>query len=247
MAFRRVFRSLNRLRGRDTHLGGSELSHAQFELLIELDERGELPAGELALAARLAPGTVTQMLDHLAESGHVERARSETDRRVVVSRLTLRGGARSRPSAGLAEPLGAGARGRQSRRTAGRHTGARAPRRRCSRTRPRRRTASALEKGGRQRPERPWSRAAAKRPDSSAIVGPALADGAVVRACLTQGQDKDGDLEQITTRTGPIDQQRAWARGAHFFAFETARSSFQPASVPASRAHTSIPHLSHAT
>ena len=90
-AFRRTFRSLSRLRGRDTHLGSSELSHAQFELLLELDERGELSAGELALAARLAPGTVTQMLDHLAESGHVERARSETDRRVVVSRLTPQG------------------------------------------------------------------------------------------------------------------------------------------------------------
>ena len=91
LAFRHVFRTLSRLRGRDTHLGSSELSHAQFELLLELDERGELSAGELALAARLAPGTVTQMLDHLAESGHVERARSETDRRVVVSRLTAQG------------------------------------------------------------------------------------------------------------------------------------------------------------
>jgi len=90
-AFRRVFRSLNRLRGRDTHLGGSELSHAQFELLIELYERGELPAGELAAAARLTPATVTQMLEHLADCGHVERARSETDRRVVVSRLTRQG------------------------------------------------------------------------------------------------------------------------------------------------------------
>jgi DNA-binding MarR family transcriptional regulator len=91
LAFRRVFRSFNRLRGRDTHLGGSELSHAQFELLIELFERGPLPAGELAVAARLTPATVTQMLDHLAEQGHVERVRSETDRRVVVSRLTRQG------------------------------------------------------------------------------------------------------------------------------------------------------------
>ena len=31
------------------------------------------------------------MLDHLAASGHVERVRSETDRRVVVSRLTAQG------------------------------------------------------------------------------------------------------------------------------------------------------------
>jgi DNA-binding MarR family transcriptional regulator len=91
VAFRRVFRTLSRLRGRDTHLGGGELSHAQFELLIELDERGELSAGELAAAARLTPATVTPMLDHLAGSGHVERVRSQTDRRVVVSRLTSQG------------------------------------------------------------------------------------------------------------------------------------------------------------
>ncbi|HEY2216322.1 MAG TPA: MarR family transcriptional regulator, partial [Solirubrobacteraceae bacterium] len=94
LAFRQVFRALSRLRGRDTHLVGSELSHAQFELLIELDERGELPAGELAAAARLTPATVTQMLDHLAACGHVERVRSETDRRVVVSRLTAQGRAK---------------------------------------------------------------------------------------------------------------------------------------------------------
>jgi DNA-binding MarR family transcriptional regulator len=91
LAFRRTFRSISRLRGRDTHLDGEELSHAQFELLIELWERGELSAGELAAAARLAPATVTQMLDHLAESGHVERTRSQTDRRVVATRLTPKG------------------------------------------------------------------------------------------------------------------------------------------------------------
>jgi DNA-binding MarR family transcriptional regulator len=91
MAFRRVFRSFSRLRGRDTHLGAGQLSHAQFELLSELFDRGELPAGELAAAARLTPATVTQMLDHLAEQGHVERVRSQTDRRVVVSQLTAQG------------------------------------------------------------------------------------------------------------------------------------------------------------
>ena len=93
VAFRRVFRALSRLRGRDTHLGGEVLSHAQYELLIELSERGELSVGDLASAARLTPATVTQMLDHLAACGHVERARSQTDRRVVVSRLTPQGAA----------------------------------------------------------------------------------------------------------------------------------------------------------
>lgn len=93
-AFRRVFRSLRRLRGRDTHLLGSEVSHAQMELLIELSEQGPLSAGDLATAAQLTPGTVTQMLDHLAACGHVERARSETDRRVVVSCLSAQGEAK---------------------------------------------------------------------------------------------------------------------------------------------------------
>lgn len=88
IAFRHVFRALNRMRGRDTHLAGSDVTHAQFELLIELYERGELAAGELATAAQLTPATITQMLDHLADSGHVERVRSQTDRRVVRSRLT---------------------------------------------------------------------------------------------------------------------------------------------------------------
>jgi len=90
-AFRQVFRAMNRMRGRDTHLAGTDLSHAQFELLIELHERGELSAGELAVAAQLSPATVTQMLDGLAESGYVERTRSESDRRVVMAHLTPAG------------------------------------------------------------------------------------------------------------------------------------------------------------
>jgi DNA-binding MarR family transcriptional regulator len=90
-AFRRVAASLRRLRGRDTHLCAGELSHAQVELLVELYEGGELSAGDLASAAQLTPATVTQMLDHLASEGYVERTRLETDKRVVVSRLTERG------------------------------------------------------------------------------------------------------------------------------------------------------------
>jgi DNA-binding MarR family transcriptional regulator len=43
------------------------------------------------MAAQLTPATVTQMLDHLAASGHVRRTRSSTDRRVVVTALTAQG------------------------------------------------------------------------------------------------------------------------------------------------------------
>ena len=94
LSFRRLFRTINRLRGREAHLSGRDLSHAQFALLSELEERGPSPAGELAQAAQLSPATVTQMLAQLAASGHVERTRSASDRRVVVSALTAQGRAR---------------------------------------------------------------------------------------------------------------------------------------------------------
>lgn len=90
-AFRRADRSLRRLRGRDTHLGPAQIGHARFELLGELWERGPLPVGELAAAAGLSAATVSQMVDHLEESGHVARSRSEADRRVVLVGLTAQG------------------------------------------------------------------------------------------------------------------------------------------------------------
>jgi DNA-binding MarR family transcriptional regulator len=90
-AFRHAYRSLRRLRGRDTHLGDGDIGHAQFELLVELRDRGALSARELSAATELSPATISQMLDHLAASGHVERVRSETDRRVVVTKLTRKG------------------------------------------------------------------------------------------------------------------------------------------------------------
>ena len=90
-AFKRADRSLRRLRGRDTHLGPAQIGHARFELLGELWERGPLPVGELAAAAGLSPATVSQMVDHLEESGHVARTRSGADRRIVLVELTAQG------------------------------------------------------------------------------------------------------------------------------------------------------------
>ncbi|MGV1049332.1 MAG: MarR family winged helix-turn-helix transcriptional regulator [Solirubrobacterales bacterium] len=91
LAFRHAYRSLRSLRGRDTHLRAGEIGHAQFELLAELYERGPLSATELAAAAGLSAASVSQMLDHLAAEGQVERVRSDSDRRVVVTKLTRRG------------------------------------------------------------------------------------------------------------------------------------------------------------
>jgi DNA-binding MarR family transcriptional regulator len=92
-ALKGALAAARRLRGRETQRAG-EVAHAQYALLFELAERGELAAGELAAAAELAPATVTGMLDHLEQVGLVARARSERDRRVVVSRLTAAGGER---------------------------------------------------------------------------------------------------------------------------------------------------------
>jgi DNA-binding MarR family transcriptional regulator len=90
-AFKTAMTSVRRLRGRETqHLG--RLSYAQYGLLFGLAEQDELPARQLAALADLAPGTVTEMLDHLEADGLVQRNRSSLDKRVVLVSLTPRGG-----------------------------------------------------------------------------------------------------------------------------------------------------------
>jgi len=89
-AFRRAFRSLRSLRGRDTHRG-DEIGHAQFELLIELYANGPMHAGELAEGVSVSAATVSGMLDGLSQAELIERTRSESDRRIVVVKLTRRG------------------------------------------------------------------------------------------------------------------------------------------------------------
>ncbi|MEO6858883.1 MAG: MarR family transcriptional regulator [Solirubrobacteraceae bacterium] len=90
-AFKAAMGSVRRLRGRETQQLG-RLSHAQYGLLFGLAEQPELPASQLAAIADLAPGTATQMLDHLESHGLVKRVRSERDKRVVLVSLTERGG-----------------------------------------------------------------------------------------------------------------------------------------------------------
>jgi DNA-binding MarR family transcriptional regulator len=89
-AYRDVARAQRRLRGRDAMRSG-ELSAPQMNLLLPLDEQGAMSSGQLAEAAGLTAATTTHMLDQLAAIGIVERERSESDRRVVVSQLTVHG------------------------------------------------------------------------------------------------------------------------------------------------------------
>lgn len=89
-AFMEMQSAARRLKGRDaTHK--DDLSFAQYFLLRQLDLHDELPASRLAAAAGLAPATVTHMIDTLARHELVERAASESDRRLVLVRLTPEG------------------------------------------------------------------------------------------------------------------------------------------------------------
>ena len=105
LAFRHLFRAVSRMRGRDTHLAGAELSHAQFELLIELDERGEL----LGRRARARRAPVARDRHPDARRASPSPATSSAPARTAtgascVARLTPLGQARDRGQArGLAE------------------------------------------------------------------------------------------------------------------------------------------------
>jgi DNA-binding MarR family transcriptional regulator len=90
-AFKAAMISVRRLRGRETRRPDG-LSYAQYSLLFSLAEHAELPASQLAALADLAPGTATEMLDHLEDHGLVARTRSDRDKRVVLISLTRRGG-----------------------------------------------------------------------------------------------------------------------------------------------------------
>jgi DNA-binding MarR family transcriptional regulator len=90
-AFKAAMTAVRRLRGREAQRLG-HLSYAQYSLLFGLAEQDELPASQLAALADLAPGTATQMLDHLEADGLVARARSSRDKRLVLVSLTPRGG-----------------------------------------------------------------------------------------------------------------------------------------------------------
>jgi DNA-binding MarR family transcriptional regulator len=90
-AFKAAMTSVRRLRGRETQRPDG-LSYAQYSLLFGLAAHSELPASQLAALADLAPGTATQMLDHLEAHGLVARMRSTHDKRVVLISLTPRGG-----------------------------------------------------------------------------------------------------------------------------------------------------------
>ena len=89
-AFGALLVAQRRLRGRDARQTG-ELSFAQARLLAEVEGDAGSPAGVLAERAGMTPASVTCMLDTLEQKGLVTRARSDQDRRIMLTHLTDRG------------------------------------------------------------------------------------------------------------------------------------------------------------
>jgi MarR family transcriptional regulator, organic hydroperoxide resistance regulator len=90
-AFGELLGAERRLRGRDQHRGGSDLSHHQIRALFQLAKEEEITAGCLARNAELSPASMTAMLDQLEREGYVTRRRSVQDRRQVLVALTDQG------------------------------------------------------------------------------------------------------------------------------------------------------------
>ena len=89
-AFKGAVAAMRRMKGRETHRPG-DLSYAQYGLLFGLYSGGARSSRELAHAADISPATAAEMLDGLAATGLVKRARSAADKRVVLTSLTDRG------------------------------------------------------------------------------------------------------------------------------------------------------------
>jgi DNA-binding MarR family transcriptional regulator len=91
-AWESLFRTTRRLRARAIGFQGEAgMSLAQYLLLEGLRDAPELPVGELAEIAGVAPPTATRMLDCLGRGGYITRRHSEIDRRSVLVSLTPAG------------------------------------------------------------------------------------------------------------------------------------------------------------
>lgn len=66
----------------------SSLSYNDLKVFETVEMRGELTMGCLAEELHMAISTLTGITDKLVNKGFLERTRSETDRRVVVVKVT---------------------------------------------------------------------------------------------------------------------------------------------------------------
>tara|TARA_R110002096_G_scaffold101316_12_gene224056 strand:- start:3474 stop:3983 length:510 start_codon:yes stop_codon:yes gene_type:complete len=89
VALRRIIRA-NDMRSREI-AKQTGLTTAQLVVLRAIATLGEVTTRTISEQVSLSPATVTTIMDRLSERGFVERYRSESDRRVVHTRLTRKG------------------------------------------------------------------------------------------------------------------------------------------------------------
>jgi DNA-binding MarR family transcriptional regulator len=89
VALRRITRAIDLQSKRLVKATG--LTAPQLVVIDTLHKQGELSPSAIARAVSLSQATITSILDRLVQAGLVERIRSETDKRVVLARLTEKG------------------------------------------------------------------------------------------------------------------------------------------------------------
>jgi DNA-binding MarR family transcriptional regulator len=96
VALRRITRAIDLQSKRLVKATG--LTAPQLVVIDTLHKQGELSPSAIARAVSLSQATITSILDRLVQAGLVERIRSETDKRVILARLTEKGEAASNNS-----------------------------------------------------------------------------------------------------------------------------------------------------
>ena len=89
VALRRIIRAVDLQSKRIAKTSG--LTTPQIMILQSIRDLGEVTTGRLSGAVSLSQATVTTILDRLEQRGLVERYRSDRDRRIVHTKLTVAG------------------------------------------------------------------------------------------------------------------------------------------------------------
>lgn len=85
---RHIFSTLVRAEDKGRKCGCSDLSMAQFNLLMAVQTHGAVTGGELAAQLGVSPPSVSAMVERLVDRGLLIRERSKADRRKVVLRIS---------------------------------------------------------------------------------------------------------------------------------------------------------------
>jgi DNA-binding MarR family transcriptional regulator len=85
---RHIFSSLARVENNNSKCACSELSLAQFNLLMTVQAHGTITGVQLAAQLGVSPPSVSVMVERLVERGLLVRERSQEDRRKVVIRMS---------------------------------------------------------------------------------------------------------------------------------------------------------------